>query len=151
MLIPVFVGKLGCDLFKLIGKAVSAGNVIVALKHGGHAVGVLLVQLPQSDAAGIASAACVGHVENIAQAGLIAGGVDERDALAAAPHIAAHLFIPKVVFRTGRRVGTLGVDHDLFVVRVLIQPPSGFQKRHPALMTAGDLQGRMVCHLPVCL
>ncbi|HRS64334.1 MAG TPA: hypothetical protein P5519_00420 [Spirochaetia bacterium] len=49
--VPVFVGKLGGDALKLVGKAVHAGNLIIALQHGGHAVGMLLMQLPQIDKA----------------------------------------------------------------------------------------------------
>lgn len=46
MLVPVFVGKLGGDTFKLVGKATPAGNIIIALQHGRYGVRVLRAKLP---------------------------------------------------------------------------------------------------------
>ena len=79
MVVPVFVGELRGDALQLIGKTVAAGNIIIALQHGGYGVVVLRAVFPQIDAAGIVPAAGVGYVKYIAQAGLIAGGVDDRD------------------------------------------------------------------------
>lgn len=151
MVVPVFVGKLRGDLFKLIGKIAVAGNVIIAFQHGGHGVAVFWAIIPQIDAAGIVSAACVGYVEHIAQAGLIAGGVDDGYTFAAAPDIALHFLVPKIIFRAGCGFGTLCVDHELFIVRVFIEPRGGGQKVRPRNMTAGELRCRVVCHLRVGL
>jgi len=46
MLVPVFVSKLGGDTFKLVGKAIPAGHIIIALQHGRYGVCVLCAKLP---------------------------------------------------------------------------------------------------------
>ena len=39
MVAPVFRSKLGSDVLELLRKAVFAGNAVIALQHGAHAVG----------------------------------------------------------------------------------------------------------------
>jgi hypothetical protein len=41
------------------------------------------------------------------------------------------------------------VDHELFGIRVFVQPSGSFQKGNPALIAASDLRRRVVCHLRV--
>ena len=93
----------------------------------------------------------VGDVEDVAQAGRVAGDVDEGNAAAAVPDIAAHAPVPDAVLRAGRRVGPLGEDHELFAVRVFIEPRGGAQKRRVLLVAAGDLLRRPVGKLRIRL
>lgn len=51
---------------------------------------------------------------------MLAGGVDERDALGPFADVSAHLFVPEVEIRAGGRVRALGKDHQLFVVGVFV-------------------------------
>ena len=77
--------------------------------------------------------------------------VDKGNALCAPANIAAHSFVPKFVVRAGRGVGPLGIDHELFVVWVFVQPCGGGQKICPALIAAGYLRGHVVRQLAVLL
>ncbi|MCI1965519.1 MAG: hypothetical protein LKJ17_05230 [Oscillospiraceae bacterium] len=89
--------------------------------------------------AGIFPASCVGNIKDIPDSRLVAGGVDECDSLTAVPDIPAHFFVPKLIPGAGRRVWALGKNHELFVVRIFVEPRSGFQEIRPAFMTGGDL------------
>lgn len=131
MVVPVFVSELCGNALKLEGKAIRAGNIIVALQHGGHAVKMLLLQFPKVTAAGKLPAAGVGHIEHIFQTRFIRADIYKGDASRAAPHIAPHTLIPKIILRTGSSVGTLGVNHYLFIIGVFVQPRGGSQKRFP--------------------
>ena len=149
VVVPVFIHKLRRDTLQLIGKTVFTGNIKPAFQRRRYHIPMLRLILPKVRAARVLAAACVGYIEYISQLGIISGGVDEGDTLAAAPYISAHLFVPEVVFRTGRSFRALGENHKLFVVGVLIQPRSGGQKRRPLLVASRDLPRRVVCHLCV--
>ena len=43
---PVFCRKLGGNGLKLLCQTVFPGNTVIALQHGAHAVGMLILQLP---------------------------------------------------------------------------------------------------------
>ena len=94
-------------------------------------------------------AAGIGYVEHIFEPGVVAAGVDERDALAPAPDIAPHGLVPEIVVRAGRGLRALGVDHKLLMVGVLVEPRGGGEKTRPRLQAAGELLGRLVGHLRV--
>lgn len=149
VVVPVFIHKLRRDTLQLIGKTVSTGNIKTAFQRRRYHILMLLPVLPKVRAARVLAAACVGYIEYISQLWIIAGGVNEGDTFAAAPHIPAHLFIPEVIFRAGRSFRALGENHKLFVIGVLIQPRSGGQKRRPLLVASRDLPRRVVCHLCV--
>ena len=139
MVAPVFRSKLRSDALELLRKAVFAGNAVITLQHGAHAVGMRVFQLPQVDAAGVFLSAGVGNVKDVFEPRLVAGSVDEGDARAAAPDIAPHLLVPEVVLRAGGGLRALHIDHELLVVGVFIQPCGGGQERRPRQMAAGDL------------
>ena len=65
--------------------------------------------------------------------------------------LAPHSLVPQFVIRTGRGVGPLGVDHELFVVWVFVQPCGGGEKVRPALVARGYLRSHVVCQLTVLL
>lgn len=65
-------------------------------------------------------AARIGYIENIAYSRLIARGVDECDALGAAPDIPAHFIVPQFIIRAGRGVGALSENHELLMVGVFV-------------------------------
>ena len=100
---------------------------------------MLGTHFPQCKAAGGVTRRGVRHVKNISESWLIAAGVDERDAGAAALHIAPRALFPEVILRARRRVWALGVDHKLLVVGVLVKPRRRSEKGRPALIAASDL------------
>ncbi len=120
VVVPVFIYKLRRHTLHLIGKSVFTGNVKALLQRRRYHLTMLLPVFPKIRAARVLAAAGVGNIKYISEFGLVAAGIHKGDALAASPHIAAHLLIPKVVFRAGRGFRALGEDHELLVVGVLI-------------------------------
>jgi hypothetical protein len=147
MLLPIFVRQLSGDLFQLVGKALFVGNLVFLFQCRRNHVFIFRMVLPKERAAGIVSASRVGNIEDIPDSRPVAGGVNERDPPAAAPDVPAHFFIPKLISGAGRSVGALGVNHELFVIRILVEPRGGFQKIRPTFVTGGDLRRRVVGHL----
>lgn len=147
VIVPVFIYKLRSHTLHLIGKTVFTGNGEALLQRRRYHLTMLLPVFPKIRAARVLAAARIGNIKYIPESGLVAAGIHKGDALAALPHIAAHLLIPKVVFRAGRGFRALGEDHELFVAGVLIQPCGGGQKCRPLLVAARDLLRRAVCHL----
>lgn len=120
MFVPILSGQPGGHALKLVGKPLFAGYLIAPLQRLQHRPHVFLFKLPKVRAAGLFPAARVCHIEHIPQPGLVAAGVDERDALAAAPDVPAHALVPELVFGAGGGGGALGIDHKLFVEWVLV-------------------------------
>lgn len=149
VVVPVFIYKLRRHTLHLIGKSVFTGNVEALLQRRRYHLTMLLPVFPKIRAARVLAAAGIGNIEYISEFGLVAAGIHKGDALAASPHIAAHLLIPKVVFRAGRGFRALGENHEQFIVGVLIQPCGGGQKCRPLLVASRDLLRRAVCHLRI--
>ena len=124
-------------------------RAILIFQHGGHVVHVAIFHTPDVRAAGIRPAACVGYVEHIADAGRIPAGVNQGNAFGAAPHIPAHGVRPQPVLRAGRRVGPLGEDHELFRVRIFVNPRRRGQEGSPLLIAAAQSLCRVLGHLRV--
>jgi hypothetical protein len=149
VVVPVFIYKLRRHTLHLIGKSVFTGNVEALFQRRRYHLTMLLPVFPKIRAARVLAAAGIGNIEYISEFGLVAAGIHKGDALAASPHIAAHLLIPKIVFRAGRGFRALGENHELFIVGVLIQPCGGGQKCRPLLVASRDLLRRAVCHLRI--
>lgn len=77
--------------------------------------------------------------------------VDQGDAFRTPANIAPHSLVPKFVIRASCGFGALGVDHELFVVWVFVQPCGGGQKICPALAASGYLRSHVVRQLAVLL
>ncbi|WP_228725034.1 hypothetical protein [Caproicibacter fermentans] len=147
MLLPIFIRQLSCNLFQLVGKTFFAGDFILPFQRRRNRVLMLWAILPKVRTAGIVPASRVGNIKYVPDSRLVAGGVDERDPPAAAPDIPAHFVVPDLITGTGRCVGPLGENHELFVIRILVEPRVGFQKICPTFMAGGDLRRCVVGHL----
>jgi hypothetical protein len=151
VVLPVFPRKLRGHRLQLIGKAFACRHAVVFLQHGGYGRNVLLPKFPQVQASGIGPGAGVRNIKYIAQSLAVAAGIDERDALGTAPHIPAHCIVPDVELRTGGGVRALGMDHDLLVIRVFVQPRRGGEEGLPALQASGQLPLSFFRHSSVLL
>ena len=149
--IPIIVHQESGDMFQQIREADSTADFKAIFQRRRDDAFMLVPVLPKERAASIFAAARVRYIEHIFQSGIIAAGIDQGNALGAAPHIAVHLFVPQLIIGAGRRIWTLGVDHQLLMVGVLIQPRSGGQKGRPLLVASGYLLRCVVCHLRVKL
>ena len=147
--VPVFRRKLSGDLFKLIRK-VAAGNVKPLLQCRRYRVPIFLLVLPQLGS-GVLFAAGIGHIEHIAQKRPVSAVVDNGDARSAPPYIPAHPLVPEIIFRAGGGIGPLGVDQELFRVRIFIETARCGEKGRPFLIATGDLVGGVVGQLRVSL
>ena len=131
--IPVFIRQTSGDSFQLFRKGVRARNIVAVLQCGGNGGIVLLPILPEVWSAGVFPAAGVGYIKHIADLCLVSAGVNERDSPAAPADVTPHGPVPEVIFGTGRGVWPLGIDHELLMVGVLIQPSGGGEKCRPLL------------------
>jgi hypothetical protein len=120
MLMPIFICYLRGDLLQLASKALFAGNRILLFQSRRNRILMLREVLPKERAAGIFPAARVGNIKDVPNPRLVARGINERDSLGAAPDITAHFIVPDLIIGAGHRVRTLGINHELFVVRILI-------------------------------
>ena len=112
---------------------------------------MLCAELPEMHGARVFPFAGVGHVKDVSQLRFLAACVYKGNAGGAAPDKAPHLFVPEIVLGAGGRVRPLGVDHDLLVIRILVEPRRCAQELRPAFVAACELPLRCVCHLPVFL
>ncbi|MGN8767268.1 hypothetical protein [Blautia massiliensis (ex Liu et al. 2021)] len=151
VVLPVFPRQLRSHGLQLIGKVFACRNAVVFLQHRRHGWNMLLPQFPQVQASGIGPGAGIRNIEHIAQSLAVSAGIDERDTLGTAPHIPAHRIVPDVELRTGGGVRALGMDHDLFVIRVFVQPRRGGEEGLPALQASGQLPLRLFRHSSVLL
>ncbi|WP_295757878.1 MULTISPECIES: hypothetical protein [Clostridia] len=123
---PVFVRQLCGDLLQLLREAVCAGDLKAAFQRRRHRVPVFLPVLPEVGVQPLfILPARVGNIEHIAQRGPAPAGVQEDDALGAAPDVPAHPLVPEVPLRAGGGFGPLGVDHQLLREGVFIETASG--------------------------
>jgi hypothetical protein len=93
-----------------------------------HWLTVFLLQRPQNDRAGVLPGAGVRYIENIAEPRAVAVGIQQGDALCAAFDIATHSLVPEVILCAGGGIRSLGMDHQLLMVGILVKPAGGSQK-----------------------
>ena len=148
---PIFSCKLGGCCLHLLDNAVAAGHTVAPLQRGGNGIFMLRTELPEVHGAGVLPFAGVSHIKDVSQLWLLTACVYKGNAVGAAPDKAPHLFVPEIVLGAGSCVRPLGVDHDLFVIRILVEPCGCAQELRPAFVAACELPLRCVCHLPVLL
>ena len=145
---PVFLRQLGGHIGQLLGQVVTA-HIVVAFQHRHDRCGVFLVQRPQPGGAGMFTGAGIGNIKYIAQPGPVAGIVHQRDALGAAPDVAAHTVVPQIILGAGGGVRALGVNHHLFMERIFVKTAGGNEKGCPFLPAAGELPRHLIGHLRI--
>ena len=118
--VPIFIGKLSGDLFKLFLYTVFAGDIVTALQHGGNSLFMLLLVLPRLKEAGTLRVSRIRHIKNIPEPWPVPGHIYKGDALTAAPDIPPHTPVPDIITGAGGGLRALGVYHELFRVWILI-------------------------------
>ena len=150
---PLMFLPIGCCLLRgngiqQIGQG-SAFRAVLPFQHGMDGIRIGFVHLPKKRATGVFPTARVRHVEYIMNPGNIGGGIHQGNSLGAAPHIPAHGVVPQIEARTGRGVRPLGVDHQLFMVRVFVKTGGCPQEGSPVLVAARNLPRSILGHLRV--
>ena len=91
---------------------------------------------PKERAARIFSAARVGNVKYIFQFGGITCWVKQGNARRATANKSVHLVVPQLIIGTSRCIGSLCVNHKLFMEWVFVQVSHGGKKTCPVGKTA---------------
>ena len=141
----------GTNLFQLISEVASIPDAVLLLQGMRNNLLMLRAEFPEIWAAGALCTAGVSYIEHIPEPGSIPGLVNEGDPFCALPNVAPHAFVPQVVFRACGSIWSLGVDHELFMVWVLVQAGGGGEKVCPALEAGGYLGCHIVRQLVVVL
>ena len=117
--------KVFCDfhrrnLFQEVRKAARITNIVLQLQRIGNDLFMFRAEFPEVGAAGTLRGASVCHIEHIFQLRSVLGVVDKSDAFRTPANITPHSFVPQFIIRAGGGFGALGIDHELFVVGVLV-------------------------------
>ena len=110
---------------------------------------IFLLHLPQLHRAGVFPLPGIRYIKDIPQPWPVTSGIDQGDPFRSAPDVSSHGIVPKIIFRTGRRIRALGKDHQLFVIGVFIKPGCSPKERCPLLPAPCDLSCRVLRHLRV--
>ena len=115
----------GGNLLQLLCDAAIIGNGKLFLQSGGNCLLMLRVVFPEIGASGAFGAAGICHIEYILEFGIVSRIVNEGDALCSPANVTPHSLVPQFVVRAGSGVGPLGIDHELFMVGVFVNPGGG--------------------------
>ncbi|MGN0591864.1 MAG: hypothetical protein ACI4JQ_01305 [Ruminococcus sp.] len=110
----------GRNLFQMVNEITGVLNIILFLHSGGNHLLMLRAVFPEVGAAGALRGAGIRYIEHIFQLRSVPGVVDKGDAFRTPANIAPHSLVPQFVVRASRGFGALGVDHELFMVGVLV-------------------------------
>ena len=149
MIAPVSMAKQAGNCANLSRQSLAGGDIITIFQRAFGSLFVLLRDRPQRKLYRILSFTCISHIKHKAQLGLVTDGIHQRDALGTTADIASHLGIPEIVLRAGGGVRTLGVDHELFIIGILVQTGGGFEKIRPFLMAMGNSPGGIIRQLKI--
>ena len=96
------------------------GDVIAVLQRATSGFFVLFRKLPLRERAGTGTNTRIRNIEHIAEFGFVSGNIQQGDSFGAPADIAAHPVVPDPVVRTGSRLRTLGIDHELFMIGIFV-------------------------------
>lgn len=133
------------NLVELFRDAAIMGDFKLFPQGSGNHLFMLLAIFPEVGVTGAFRGAGICHIENIFEFGRITGVVNEGDSLCTAPNVATHTPVPQFVVCTGGGFRPLGINHELLMVGVFIEPGSGGQKIRPVLIASGYFLGGKVC------
>ena len=91
------------------------------------------------DSSGIASCSGVGYIKHIPQLRIAARIINQRDSGRTTVDISAHALVPRFKVGAGGRIGTLCVNHELFMIWIFVELSSGCQERSPVFRAVGQL------------
>ena len=147
MLGPIVVSLLPRHISKLLYKIVSI-NSIGLLQHGRYRDSVLFFHLPYPRGTSVLTRHSIGHIKYIPKTRPITRIIYKSNALGATPNVATHFVIPQLIFSTGSSIWPLGINHQLFMERILIKSSSGCEKGCPLPPAAHKLNRYLFRHLP---
>ena len=108
---------------------------------------IFRIQRPKERLPGITPAPGVRYIKHIPKLHPVRCRTEQGNSFAASPHITVHGVVPKIVARAGRRIGPLGVNEQLLMVRIFVEPCRRGQKARPLLRIARNLTCHSFCQL----
>lgn len=97
-----------------------AGDVISVLQRAAGGFFILFRKLPLREGTGSSPCARIRNIEHIAEFRFVPGNIQQSDSFGAPADITAHPVVPDPVVRTGSRLRTLGIDHELFMIGIFV-------------------------------
>ena len=151
MLLPIIHRFLHGDFFELSRKPTIGGNLIFFFQHRTDNRAVFLIYRPYKRRTGIFSHPRIGSIKDVMITRHVAGHIQQRNALCAAPDIPPHRLIPDFIAGAGGCVRTLCINHQLVVKTVFVHVGSRRQKRTPCFPIGGDLPHGLLGKLHIIL
>lgn len=120
MLLPVIIYQLGGCVLHLTNEAFFGCHLIVSFQHFRNDRDVSILHRPKIYRPGMFTPLGVGYIKHIAKSGIIPAGVNQGNTVGASTDVPTHFLIPEIEFSTGCSVRPLSMNHDLFVIWVLV-------------------------------
>ena len=125
MIVPVIHRKPERGIFNLVCQPA------VTFQNLRNRILVPFFHSPEPDITGIFPCSGVRNIENIADFLVTTCIVKQCNSGRTALNVPSNALVPCFKIRAGGRVGTLSVDHELFMVWIFVQPCRRCQKRLP--------------------
>ena len=122
---PVVICQPVGDFFDEVRKIISGTDTEPVSQGICYGLLMLRPKLEQIRCAAIGTDTGIADIKNILDFRIISVGVNEDDAPPATLDITPHLIVPDFVAGAGCGIRTLGVDHKLLMVRILVEPCHG--------------------------
>lgn len=152
MFVPVFRRKVIRNLFQLFFQQRHGGPKAEGFRQIGFQRGeMFLLYPPEVHGPGGTAGAGIRNVKYVPQAGAVPTGIYQCNALGAALHIPAHPVVPEIVSGAGRCIRALGVNHELILIGILVQPGRAAQETLPRFLIRSGHEGGAFGHLRVIL
>ena len=119
--IPVVIHLEGGGDILLVSKGNASGSVGCGESHA-HGGVMLFPVFPEVRAAGMFGGSGICNIKHIFDSETVPGAVQQGNALSAPLYISAHVLVPDLIGCTGFRIGPLGMDQDLLMVGIFIDP-----------------------------
>ena len=148
---PVVICQPVGDFFDEVRKIVSGTDTEPVSQGICYGLLMLLPELEQIGCAAVGTDAGIADIEHILDFRVISGGINKGDATSATLDIPPHLIVPDFVAGAGCGIRSLGIDHKLLMVRILIKPCHGLQERSPVFMAQNQTSSGLVCHFTIDL
>ena len=132
VIIPVIHSESERGIFNLVCQpAVTFQNI-------GNSVPVPFFHRPELNTKRIGACSGIRNVKYVTNFRITSRIVKQCDSGRTALHIPSHALVPRLKIRAGGRVGTLGKNQELFVVRIFVQSRRRYQKCLPVFSTVSE-------------
>lgn len=144
---PVIFRKPACKVSQLLHQVSLRRYPVPLLDHIHYPPCIVRLHHPKVRAAGLLPFPGIGYIKYIAKPRAVPGIIHQGNSPGAALYIPSHTLIPQVILCTRRRIRTLGIDHQLFMIGIFIKARCRSKKCRPFLPAFCNLDRCLVGHL----